>query len=146
MGTARRRAKLKKSYDPSVDRKSLHGLIRDLEAIVRVFAEREPVFPGAFVTLRRRCGKRGCRCQREEPHETRVLLERRGGQRVTRKLLSEEERRLRNPVKRYRRLLRLRGKLTKLFEETLRTCDRLEAFREAEGKRIYVAKGPRARG
>lgn len=146
MGTARRRAKLKKDYDPSVDRKTLRALLQDIESILRVFAEWEPIFPGALVTLRRRCGKAGCRCQREAPHETRVLLERRGGRRVTRKIPLEQEHRLRNPVKRYRMLLRLRGKLTKLFEETLLTCDRLRAFRESEGKRIYVAKGPRARG
>lgn len=146
MGTPRRRAKLKKGYDASVDRKALDTFRYDLDRILRVFAEHEPVLPGAFVTLRRRCGKPGCRCERGKPHETRVFLERRAGRRLTRKLNGKEERRLRKPVRRYRLLVRLRGRLTKLLEEALRTCDRLQAFRETEGKRIYVAKGTRARG
>jgi hypothetical protein len=147
MGTARRRAKLKKGYDSSLDRKTLNTLLHELEGILRIFAEHEPILPGAFVTLRRRCGKPGCRCRREKPHETRVFLERRASRRVTRKLPLKEERRLRKPVKGYRLLVRMRGRLTKLLDETLRTCDRLQAFRETEGKRIYVLRGrPLAHG
>lgn len=142
MGTARRQAMLKKGYASSVDRKLLDTLLDELEGIIRVFAEHEPVLPGRLVTLRRRCGKPGCRCRRGKPHETRVFLARRDGRRVTRKLLSKEEHRLRKPVKRNAALVRLRGRLTKLFEEALRACDRLKAFREAKGKRFYLSGGP----
>lgn len=142
MGTARRPAKLKRGYDSSVDRKILDALLHELEGIIRVFAKHEPVLSGKLVTLRRRCGKPGCRCRRGKPHETRVFLARRDGRRVTRKLLWKEEHHLRKPVKRNALLVRLRGRLTKLFEEALRASDRLKAFREAEGKRIYLSRGP----
>lgn len=139
MGTPRQ-AKIKRGYDPSVDRQRLNALLGEFEGILQLFCEPEPLVRGAFVTLRRRCGKPGCRCRRGRPHETRVFLERRAGRRLVRRLLPKEEQRLRRPARNYRTLLRLRSRLSKLLAEALRACDRLSAFREREGRRLYLSE------
>lgn len=36
-------------------------------------SDRPRVLPGSLITLRRRCGKPGCRCAGGEPHETPAL-------------------------------------------------------------------------
>ena len=123
-------------YDPSVDRQRLDRLEAEFHDIVASFSGRRPLVRGRLKRLRRRCGKRGCRCQRGELHETLVLIDRRSGVRRVRKVVPGELLRLEEPARSWQRLRRLRARLSQLHREVLQCCDRLTESRLREGSRL----------
>jgi hypothetical protein len=126
----------RRQYDPSTDRQEIDALIRELSTTLQSFCEPTALVRGSLQRLRRRCGKKRCRCQRGQLHESVVFVDRSGGERKIRKANLGLERELRKPVRRYRNLRRLRARLGKLHAEILRCCDRLSEHRVAEGKRL----------
>lgn len=123
-------------YDPSRDRKLLRRLATEFEKIVEVFGERLPALRANVQKLRRRCGKKGCRCERGDLHESVVLVDRSTGERKTRKVRSGEQLRLRKLTRRYRDLRRGRARLSKLHAELLACCDRLYEHSLREGQQL----------
>ena len=61
------------------------------------------VLPGSLITLRRRCGKVGCRCASGEPHETPALSFSVGGRTKMLTLRREDVPAVAAAVARYRR-------------------------------------------
>ena len=61
------------------------------------------VLPGTLITLRRRCGKPGCRCVEGAPHETPALSYSVGGRSKMLTLRPEEVKAVRAAVGRYRK-------------------------------------------
>jgi hypothetical protein len=61
------------------------------------------VLPGSLITLRRKCGKAGCRCPSGEPHETPALSYSVGGRTRMLTLRAEEVPAVAAAVARYRR-------------------------------------------
>jgi len=123
----------KRRYDPSPDRQLLDRLASELSEILRAFCNHEPLVRGRFLTLRRRCGKPRCRCNRGELHETRVLFEQTSGRRRVHKETRELRRHIRKPLGEWKRLRRLRMRLRKLHRELLEACDRLKEDRQRAG-------------
>lgn len=64
------------------------------------------VLPGSLITLRRRCGKRGCRCATGPPHETPALSYSEGGRTRMLTLRPEEVPAVREATARYRGAVR----------------------------------------
>ncbi len=123
-------------YDPSPDRQRIQQLQVEFAKILATFQEHPPLVRGSLQTLRRRCGKAGCRCERGRRHETFVFVDRSAGARKVRKVASEEQRRLRKLTGRYRELRNLRARLSKLHVEVLECCDRLREYRIGLGRKL----------
>jgi len=71
--------------------------------MVRVARRKEPrVLPGSLITLRRKCGKAGCRCATGAPHETPALSYSVGGRTKMLTLRAEEVPAVAAAVARYR--------------------------------------------
>ena len=134
---------VRRRYDPSLDRKALNRLASELADILAAFADHRPVVKGCFQTLRRRCGKARCHCHRGNLHESRVFLERYSGKRRSWKATSALEDKLARPVARYRKLRRLRARLSAIHREILAACDRLHEARLGEGKRLLSSRRSR---
>lgn len=123
-------------YDPSRDRQRLRRLEAEFAKIVDVFRNHQPLLRASLQTLRRRCGKSGCRCRRGTPHETLVLVDRSRGRRKVRKVQRGEYLRLKKLTRRYQTLRRLRARLSKLHAEVLQCCDRLFEHRLRDGGKL----------
>jgi hypothetical protein len=126
----------RRRYDPSVDRQRLEQLANELAESLRRLCDHRPVVQGGFQLLRRRCGKKGCRCARGKPHETAVFVEREGGRRRVRKLRVGEEQKLKRPVARYQAIRKLRAQISSIHRQILACCDRLSEYRIEEGRRM----------
>jgi len=113
-------------------------LQEEFAEILGAFRNHEPLVRGSLQTLRRRCGKDGCRCQRGRHHEALVFIDRSTGTRKARKVLSrsQQQRRLRQLTGRYRELRQLRARLSKLHAEALQCCDRLREHRLSLGEKL----------
>lgn len=125
-------------YDPSPDRQDLYRLAAEYAAILRVFSAPESLVRGRLQILRRRCGKKRCRCNRGQLHESSVFVNEGASRRTIRTVNYGEYHALRKPSERYRFLKRSRARLSKLHREVLRLCDRLCAYRVLEGKPLLL--------
>ena len=127
-------------YDPSPDRQRLRQLQAEFAEILATFREHPPLVRGSLQTLRRRCGKAGCRCERRQGHETFVFVDRSAGGRKVRKVGGEEQRRLRKLTGRFQQLKNLRARLSKLHVEILESCDRLSEYRIGLGRKFLDSR------
>ena len=95
---------------------------------------REPLLPGSLYTLRRKCGKPSCRCNRGELHESTVLSYR--GQGRPRNISPAPEclEALRNLTDPYRRCRQARAQLVRWQRQLLQLVDELEAVRVQLGE------------
>ncbi len=121
---------------------ALHDLCKELDSIVELFCANGPVLRGSITTLKRRCGKPGCRCAQGKLHETLVLLERTPAGRRVRKLSGKAAHQLQRPCRQYRQLLRARARAVKLSLELRESLDRLWLARLRSGERFFGAKRP----
>ena len=124
-------------YDASADRKALHRLALELDALVEAFCDHRPLLKGRLQKLSRRCGKTRCRCARGSLHSAMVLIDRREAKPRIRKVSPQEFRRLLPLTREYQKLRDRRARLSLLHREMLRACDRLTADRLAEGSRLH---------
>lgn len=68
--------------------------------------DRPRVLPGSLITLRRKCGKPGCRCATGSPHETPALSYSVGGRTKMLTLSAEEVPAVAAAVARYRKAVK----------------------------------------
>ena len=82
--------------------------IREEDAMMMALARRDTprVLPGTLITLRRRCGKAGCRCANGAPHETPALSYSVGGCSKMLTLRPEEVKAVGEAVGRYRKAVK----------------------------------------
>jgi hypothetical protein len=95
---------------------------------------REPLLPGSLYTLRRKCGKRNCRCTRGQLHETTVLSYRGQGRPRNITPPSQQLGLLRTMTHDYRRCRQARAKLVRWQRQLLTLVDALEAARVQQGE------------
>ena len=115
------------------------ALAGQARALVESLLGREPLLPGSLYTLRRRCGKPGCRCTRGELHATPMLSYRGQGkpQNVTPR--PGELATLRALTEAYQRFRRGRTQGLRLVREMRAILERLEGLRVEEGERRFRA-------
>jgi Family of unknown function (DUF6788) len=107
---------------------------QQLPALLEDCFAREPLLPGSLYTLRRKCGKPNCRCNRGELHKSTVLSYRGlslGGTGRPQNISPAPEQidTLRNMTNDYRRVRQARAKLVRWQRQLLALVDALEAAR-----------------
>jgi hypothetical protein len=105
-----------------------------LPGLLEACLGREPLLPGSLYTLRRKCGKPSCRCNRGQLHESTVLSYR--GQGRPRNLSPQPEHLapLRHLTDHYRRCRQARAQLVRWQKQLLQLVDELEALRVQQGE------------
>jgi hypothetical protein len=110
-------------------RKQIQHRQREAGQLLRLLKERPPLVRGNVYTLRRKCGKSGCRCQEGHLHESWVLSVPEKGRKRMRAVPKGKRLRWQQMSERYRRFRRARARLVKLFAEILKLVDELERER-----------------
>lgn len=113
-------------------RQSLLELKDDLERLLPVFLKDFPLIKGSVYPLRRKCGKRTCRCWRGQLHETVVLSASIGGRTQLKTVPKDEISRVRLLTKSYQCFRTARAQLVKLYVEMVSAVDRIEDLRREE--------------
>jgi hypothetical protein len=105
-----------------------------LPQLLEEFLGREPLLPGSLYTLRRKCGKPNCHCNRGELHESTVLSYR--GQGRPRNISPPHEQlgSLRTMTHDYRRCRQARVQFVRWQRQLLALVDALEAARVQAGE------------
>ena len=132
---------------------SLRSKLREaqllLPSLLEPYFGREPLLPGSLYTLRRKCGKPSCHCNRGALHASTVLSYR--GQTPPRNLSPAPEHLepLRNLTDPYRQCRKARAQLVRWQKQLLQLVDELEAVRiqlgEAELQKLCPARAGKAR-
>jgi hypothetical protein len=110
-------------------RQRIDRVLKGIEKRVGRLLERGPFIKGAVYSLRRRCGKEGCRCQKGALHQTWVLGIPEEGRKRTRVVPKGQEETWKLLAGRYRRFRRARADLVKLSRQLLRMIDEIEQQR-----------------
>jgi hypothetical protein len=117
-----------------------------LPSLLEACFAREPLLPGSLYTLRRKCGKPSCRCNRGELHESTVLSYRGQGKPRNFATAPEHLPALRDMTDQYRRCRQARAQLVRWQRRLLDIVDALQAARVQLGKaEFHKRAAPRAR-
>jgi hypothetical protein len=109
--------------------------VRDqLPQLLEVCLARAPLLPGSLYTLRRKCGKSNCHCNRGELHESTVLSYRGQGRPRNISPPPEQLGSLRTMTQDYRRCRQTRAQLVRWQRQLLKLVDALEAARVQAGE------------
>jgi len=113
-------------------RQALLRLAGEIKGVVEPLFSDRPIIKGTVYELKRRCGKPGCKCTRGELHGRMVVSASEGGktklQVIPRGYLVE----VRQKVRRYQELRRVRARLGQIYRKMLRVMDQMEAMRREE--------------
>jgi len=90
---------------------------------------RQPLLPGSLYTLRRKCGKPSCHCNRGELHASTVLSYRGQGRPRNVTPPPQHLESLRDMTDHYRRCRQARAQLVRWQKQLLQLVDELEAVR-----------------
>jgi len=125
------------SQDISSLRSELLKTQQQLSQLLETCLTREPLLPGSLYTLRRKCGKPNCRCNRGELHESTVLSYRGQGRPRNISPLPEQLESLRAMTHDYRRCRQGRANLVRWQRQLLKLVDALEAARVQQGEAVF---------
>jgi len=125
------------SQDISSLRSELLKTQQQLPQLLEECLAREPLLPGSLYTLRRKCGKPNCRCNRGELHESTVLSYRGQGRPRNISPLPEQLESLRAMTHNYRRCRQGRVNLVRWQRQLLKLVDALEAARVQQGEAVF---------
>lgn len=106
-------------------RKQLWQVYRNLARTVESLQRAEPMVPGSFYLLRRKCGKPNCRCTRGDLHKRWVITRSEEGKDCIYGVPTEQRAQLRRLTGEYRRWQRARAVLVKRQQELLQRVDQL---------------------
>ena len=121
----------------SSPRSQLLAVQQQLPQLLEECLAREPLLPGSLYTLRRKCGKPNCRCNRGELHESTVLSYRGQGRPRNISPLPEQLESLRAMTHNYRRCRQGRANLVRWQRQLLKLVDALEAARVQQGQAVF---------
>jgi hypothetical protein len=113
-------------------RQSLHDLAKEIEQLVPVFAERDPLVKGTVYAQRRKCGKPTCHCATGEPHTSMTLSRSEDGRTRLMTIRPGHLKELQLLTERYQRLRRARARLGQIYKKMLSLIDQLEKARLRE--------------
>jgi hypothetical protein len=119
--------------------------VRDqLPQLLEECLARAPLIPGSLYTLRRKCGKSHCHCNRGELHQSTVLSYRGQGRPRNISPPPQQLESLRTMTQDYRRCRQARAKMVRWQRQLLALVDALEAARiqqgEAEFRRLRESR------
>jgi hypothetical protein len=136
------------------DKSRLRQALRRTEAsrataVKKILREAGTLRRGAFVTVRRKCGKPNCHCASGEGHPAQYLSVKESGKTRMVFVPAPLAKTVAEQAGRYRRFRQARATLAKLSQESLRLIDELErALETAEAiprrpKKKRPARGPK---
>jgi Family of unknown function (DUF6788) len=109
--------------------------VRDqLPQLLEECLARAPLIPGSLYTLRRKCGKSRCHCNRGELHQSTVLSYRGQGRPRNISPPHGQLESLRTMTQDYRRCRQARAKIVRWQRQLLTLVDALEAARIQQGE------------
>jgi hypothetical protein len=114
---------------------------QQLSQLLEACLAREPLLPGSLYTLRRKCGKPNCRCNRGELHESTVLSYRGQGRPRNISPPPGQLESLRTMTHDYRRCRQARAKVVRWQRQLLKLVDALEAARVQQGEVVFRKLG-----
>lgn len=125
------------SKDLSRLRQQIYELQREHARLVQRMLKSRGMLKGSVVTLARRCGKTGCKCNRGEKHKSKYLSISDGGKTRMIYLKPGMEMKVGEAAERYRRFRSARARLVKVQKEVLDLFNQLEDIQREEfnGKR-----------
>lgn len=100
-----------------------------LKVSLRQLQRSEPMVPGSFYLLRRKCGKPNCRCAQGQLHTSWVITRSEQGQDRIYSVPKDQRGRLRPLTQEYRRYQRARAVLVKRHGQLLQLVDRIAELR-----------------
>lgn len=115
-------------------RSQLLAVQHQLPQLLEECLGRAPLLPGSLYTLRRKCGKPNCRCNRGELHESTVLSYRGQGRPRNISPPPGQLDSLRTMTLGYRRCRQARAQLVRWQRQLLELVDALEATRVQQGE------------
>ena len=114
-------------------RQTLYELRAELDGLLKVFVDREPIMPGSIYELRRKCGKPSCHCANgTESHSCTVISWTSRGRKRLRTIPEEQQGRLAELTRRYQLFRTARTRLVELHAQMLAIISKLEAARRKE--------------
>jgi len=125
------------THDLSSLRSQLNATQRQIETLLDAFLGRDSLLPGSLYTLRRRCGKPGCRCAHGPLHASIVLSYRGQGRPRNITPLPEQLPAVQKLTDHYRRFRQARTQLLRLQRHMLTLVDRIAAARVQQGERAF---------
>lgn len=123
-------------------RRQLDQVQQLLPGLLEACFERTPLLPGSVYTLRRKCGKPPCHCNRGHLHESTVLSYRGGGRSQTIVPAAEHLDSLRAMTQDYRRCRQARTQLRRWFAQLLQLVDALQDARVQLGDAQFRKQRP----
>ena len=129
---------------PSSLRSPIRQAQQLLESLLEPCLGREPLLEGSLYTLRRKCGKPSCHCNRGELHESTVLTYRGQGRPRNVSPAPEHLEALRKLTEPYRRCRQARAELVRWQRQLLKLVDELEAARVQWGEAQFQKLCPSA--
>ena len=125
----------KQKPDPTVLRKELGELLRELTRLQRLFTKRSPLWKGNVYLMRRRCGQPTCRCAKGKLHEAVVLSDRSGDKPRTLPLNDQNVDHFRRMTKEYSRFRQARARVMKIAKRIVEIADALGEIRLEAGQK-----------
>ncbi len=114
-------------------RRGLLDLREQPGRLLPIFLDDHPLIKGTVYSLRRRCGKLGCRCVKKgELHESLVWTASVDGRTQLRSLSADHVVRARELTRRYQRVRAARAQFVKLYSRMVNIIDELERLRRVE--------------
>jgi len=113
-------------------RQYLRNLADQLNQLIDPFFSQKPVIKGSVYELKRKCGKRGCKCVQGELHSRMVVSASEKGKTrlsvIPRGFLVEVQIKVRG----YQDLRRARARVVEVHKKMLQVLDEMEAMRREE--------------
>ena len=120
------------SQDLSRIRQQIYKLQREHARLIQGMLKSRGMVKGSVVTLARRCGKPGCKCNRGEKHKSKYLSISEGGKTRMVYLKPGMEMKVGEAAERYRRFRRARAQLVKVQKDILDSFNRFEQIQREE--------------
>ncbi len=120
------------SQDLSRLRQQIYKLQREHARLIQGMLKSRGMVKGSVVTLARRCGKPGCKCNRGEKHKSKYLSISEGGKTRMVYLKPGMEMKVGEAAERYRRFRRARAQLVKVQKDILDSFNRFEQIQREE--------------
>ena len=116
-------------------RQRLRKLTDEIVSLVPKFFFDQPMIKGTVVELKRKCGKKNCRCNDGALHVSKVLSASISGKTRMRAIPKDQLSQVEKKVERYQKHRKSRARLTEIHQQVLEIIDEIEALRREEMER-----------
>ena len=113
-------------------RQSLAKIPDEIRKLIDPFYSDKPIIKGSVYELKRKCGKKGCKCARGELHSRMVISSSEKGKTKLRVIPHGFLVEIQTKVKRYQEYRKARAQIVAVHKKMLQIIDEMEAIRREE--------------